>query len=82
LPFPEDKVATVIDEALEETDMSTAADAVIADPSLVEDVAAAVVLEAMAEVTIAVPALGQGEITYCDARALSTNFPFCFEGVS
>lgn len=38
-------------------------------------------LEATAEVTIAVPALSQGEITHCDARALSTYLPLDFEGV-
>lgn len=35
----------------------------------------------MAEVTIAVPAFNQGETTHLDASELSTNLPFCFDGV-
>ena len=64
LPFPEDEASTVADGAPEETDVPIVAGVIIGDPSLVEDATTEAVLEAMAEVTIAVPALSQGEITH------------------
>jgi hypothetical protein len=89
LPFPDDAVATIFDGAKEDTTRDTfedagvltAAEVIILDPWLVEDATPATILEATADVTIAVPALSQGEMTHCDASALSTYFPFCFEGV-
>jgi hypothetical protein len=89
LPLPGDAVATIFDGAAEDATVDTieetgalfAAEVATTDPWLVEDATAAAVLEATADVTIAVPALSQGEMTHCDASALSTYFPFCFEGV-
>lgn len=39
------------------------------------------ILETVLAEAVAVPAFNQGDITHWDARALSTNFPFDFEGV-
>lgn len=38
------------------------------------------ILEIVLAEAVAVPVFNQGEITHWDARALSTNFPFDFEG--
>lgn len=73
----------VVDEVPGDTEVWTDVDAVIDDTWLFgEETAVSVVVpEAIAEVIIAVPAFSQGEITHCEASALSINRPFCFEGV-
>ena len=60
---------------VESTDKLVAAE--FAEPTLL----AVRLCDATAEVTRAVAAFCQTDTTHCDAILLSTNFPFCFEGV-
>jgi hypothetical protein len=89
LELPDDTVGTTFDaaaedatgDAIEDAGVLDATEVITPDPGVVEDATTATVLEATADVTIAVPAFSHGEITHWEAKALSTYFPFCLEGV-